>query len=872
MLCVWYGTVPTDGFGTPLVDKDGRALRVDRFGFAAQDTNFNYLYDSDGEVVPDSHLVGVDDLEIAWGHVVGYTYDGLSVQTVSSAYRRPWGGTVVDYTEVGEEATASDIGLLALIRGLVNPEDVGNLATLRVATHGIAPGAELDVYTTQGLRETSLCASIAHPSDVAADATVGACSTTGYGDVKAVRGGVNLYDSILRAGAGVGVSRGNVLLLDNRLAASGLSMVLATRDFTEAPFSDNNLWHIESQRDGGFSTDLESYFVRLNNGAVALRTAMTDDNAVKVYEQDGYNVKGDEVTTFDEETLTQAQIVWSVIDGHYGDGTLLRSRNDLGANAHRALNLLLRMRHNLQWNGDSVIEDYDALIFAADDTAGAKDVGLFAGLPIYIDMTVRAYRDVSEAGFRAALRGGKAEINLGWYDSNRNFIPNGDFVSILNRAVTGGGSDYTYVSERQILYMRSEANSWVFNGVPRALADGLDSSAVFEFVDGRNEVRVTLGDGRVFSLDVPVGLETPLPYYLSVVAAEADETPCGVIAQDYCIAAPGAYNYRDPGADGVYDEDDDLVTEAVSARAAAALVAGGFALLQEVFDGQLNTAELIARIKQTASQDFDLDGDNRNDYTQHGGAARYGQGLFDLECATRTSTTRERCRPPTSTPANSRGRCADPSQLLHGDECVSETACLSVDGRVIDIERGMCLTDVSQCANGERNIANGRCTSHITATTCANRGLFLAPGPRYQADAENFTPSCVRACPKGAGVAAGNVCVLGCRAGDGVAKGTGIVFENPTCIREDKADNTVLINEDTCGDLGRFVSVDGLSCLDACPAGEFAGVAHRGSRPTSCIASTCSGTQLYNGVANRRIVRNQNVDCVTVTQCKGHVD
>ena len=870
--------VPKDSLGNPLVDELGRALRKDSNGFAvrADEDGRVFRVDNNGDLVRvddagnvdqngenfryddenADHVVPIRDAVTGKNLPVYFVYanDDDTIVTIVPSH-------LLDFT-VGEDATASDVGLLALIRGLVNPEDANNLATLDVATHGIAPGAELDVYTTHGLRETSLCASIAHPSDVAEDATVGDCGTTGYGDVKAVRGGVNLYDAILRAGAGVGVSRGNVLLLDNRLAASGLSMVLATRDFTEAPFSDNNLWHIESQRDGGFSTDLESYFVRLNNGAVALRTAMTDGNAVKVYEQDGYKAKGNEVTTFDDTTLTQAQIVWSVIDGHYGDGTMLRSRNDLGANAHRALNLLLRMRHNLQWNGDSVIEDYDALIFAADDAAGARgDVGLFAGLPIYIDMTVQAYRDVSEAGFRAALRGGKAPEVVG----------GGELISILNRAVTGGGSDYTYVSGRKILYMRSGANSWVFNGVPRALADGLDSAAVFEFVDGRNEVHVTLGDGRVFALDVPVGLETPLPYYLSVVAAETGETRCGIVAQDYCIAAPGAYNYRNPGADGVYDEDDKLVPVESTARGAAALVAGGFALLQEVFDGQLNTAELIARIKQTASQNFDLDDDKRNDYTQHGGAKRYGHGLFDLECATRTSTTRERCRPPTSTPANSRGRCADPSQLLRGDECVSETVCLSVDGRVIDVDRGMCLTDVSQCANGERNIANRRCTSHITATVCANRGQFLAPGPRYQDDAENFTPSCVRTCPKGAGVAAGNVCVLGCKEGDGVTPGTGIKFENPTCIKSSRADNTVLINENTCGDLGRFVSVDGLSCLDACPAGAFAGVAHNGKRATSCIASTCSGlTPLYNGATGRRIVIGES-DCVTEAQCKGHM-
>ena len=240
---------------------DSFVLVYNNTGFVVPDRLLDFdkfLYDSDGSVVP-KHLLDFDrflyaddnsfvprnllDLGLAYGRVVGYAYDGLSVQTITHTYNNPWGATptnfrgnvgvllvpkdslgnplvdelgralavdgsgnamqdddgnfvyadddsivpghLLDFT-VGEEATASDIGLLALIRGLANPEDASNLATLRVATHGIAPGAGLDVYTTQGLRETSLCASIEHPSRVTE--TVGDCGTTGYGDVKAVRG------------------------------------------------------------------------------------------------------------------------------------------------------------------------------------------------------------------------------------------------------------------------------------------------------------------------------------------------------------------------------------------------------------------------------------------------------------------------------------------------------------------------------------------------------------------------------------------------------------------------------------------------------------------------------------------------------------
>ncbi|MBC6444927.1 MAG: hypothetical protein GDA50_05755 [Alphaproteobacteria bacterium GM202ARS2] len=940
---------------------------VPGFDFLVDDNGNPVLVDENGDVVPtdssgdplDSNI-DINTLDFAYTEDVGYTYGDVFVQTVFAAYDLPWGATAGDFRSVGEEATAEDIGLLALIRGLVNPEDSINLAALRVSSHGIAPGAELGVLTTHGLREVGDCVSIARPTSSAT--AVGTCDSTGgsdYGEVKAVRGGVNLYDAILRAGAPRGVGRGNIILFDNRLQASGLSMVLATRDITQLPFADNNLWHIESQRAGGFSTDLGDYYTRVSDGTVALRPTLAADNGVKVYEQDGYKAKGTEVTTFDDTTLTPQQIVFAIIDGHYGANTILRSRNDLGADAQRALRLLLGMRHSLQRNDDSVVEDYDALIFAAQEQGG--DIGLFAGLPLQVDLLVDARRAAAEADFALALRDGLSERDIlqrafaagHRYDAGRQTLRteitvdnvdgepiafhrrvfhrvppalnddlNNSQVSLTSfeflegsnqlRVVFSNGNSYTierglneqgvandfpegqghyyYAAAREVLFKVAGARTWVFHAVPQWLVDGLDSSASFEFVDNRNEVRVTLSDGRVHVLDVPTDLETPLPYYLAVVAAESGATPCGVVAQDFCLAAPGAYTYRDPGSDEAYDEDDTLETTTATARAAASLVAGGFALLQEVFDGQLNTAELVARIKQTASQNFDLDGDGNNDYTQmDGGAERYGHGLLDLECATRASLDRSRCRPATTETREFspqacllQGRgvnvagdgCASASRsacralALQGavfdsanSRCVSETGCLGVQGRVIDFEVGECLTDARACPADRPNVADGRCSQRISAEICANSGRFLleesSSGSAFLTEA-NRGFRCVDSCPAFQGVRDGNVCVGDTARCGPDGRGSRTVPGDDPGVSRCVSSLDDSFTEDTCSAAGRFVSSTGDACVARCAAGEFVGVAMGGTLPVTCM-STCPS----------RGVRDSTDNCISRSACVG---
>ena len=158
-------------------------------------------------------------------------------------------------------------------------------------------------------------------------------------------------------------------------------------------------------------------------------------------------------------------------------------------------------------------------------------------------------------------------------------------------------------------------------------------------------VRLTFDDGTTRDVAVDSDSARPmqsvLPYSLLVTdadyAASSTSNQCGAIAQDYCIAAPHTYTY--------YDTATDAKANGRSANASVALVAGGVALMQQIFDGQLTSAQIVDRLLRTASQNFDLDGVAGNDYVNNNAnpdgdalveaAARFGQGLLDLECAMR---------------------------------------------------------------------------------------------------------------------------------------------------------------------------------------------------------------------------------------------
>ena len=124
-------------------------------------------------------------------------------------------------------------------------------------------------------------------------------------------------------------------------------------------------------------------------------------------------------------------------------------------------------------------------------------------------------------------------------------------------------------------------------------------------------------------------------YSIVVKAVEtAANAYCGDVVAAFCITAPGTYSYRNRTANT-------LVEAAPTSNAAASLVAGGFAVLMNVFGDQITTKDLVSRVLSTAATRFDLDGDDENDYRDFGGLTkeqRYGVGMLDLECASRPLT------------------------------------------------------------------------------------------------------------------------------------------------------------------------------------------------------------------------------------------
>ena len=445
-----------------------------------------------------------------------------------------------------------DLGLLALINGMVDVSDnaIDNILTLKKATHSIAPAANLNVQVTRGFEPrkgtfrdgsntvdtfefVASSNSVRFPPTSRATLTLAAITNR---QLPALYADVNLYRAIMNSGARPSQAQGNVILLDNRMAAaSDTPTVLALRDpnylrdyynrvapdaYDAAGFLDNT-WRIDAKSDltEGFNQDLDrylapgGYLTRFSNGLAPTGYfnvyADRTDNTNFVLEQDNIlRVPDGSSVSLRNEDLTAA-----IIEGLYGRGTeiypvdnpegIIAKKTKVivesdGRFTRAEVETFSRMGNKLNVI-DAIIDtmkaraatgqDMDALIFAARD-GNAADIGLFAGLPIYIDRVRRAE------------------------------------------------------------------------------------------------------DGTV---------QSPLPYYLAVVAvASSDQTPCGAIARDYCIAAPGTYRYATAA--------DNTLQTATSANAAASLVAGGVALMQDIFAGQLNTAEIIARIKSTASRNFDVDG------------------------------------------------------------------------------------------------------------------------------------------------------------------------------------------------------------------------------------------------------------------------
>ena len=155
----------------------------------------------------------------------------------------------------------------------------------------------------------------------------------------------------------------------------------------------------------------------------------------------------------------------------------------------------------------------------------------------------------------------------------------------------------------------------IYNALKLGVADtNMQDIYVFAAADGRT----TNNDPGLLASLAGVGEDTDsdsntaderliADYSLIVTASEsAANAYCGTVVADFCITAPGSYVYRTKGSDNAYGGTDDGLTTIATAtsNAAASLVAGGLAVLIDVFGDQITTKELVARVISTADTSF----------------------------------------------------------------------------------------------------------------------------------------------------------------------------------------------------------------------------------------------------------------------------
>ena len=197
---------------------------------------------------------------------------------------------------------------------------------------------------------------------------------------------------------------------------------------------------------------------------------------------------------------------------------------------------------------------------------------------------------------------------------------------IIDRAVAASDG-LAYDATAQTLTFNDGRQSFVITGVTAdpigavtvTSAELVGSDSAYSQVT----VRLNFADDSPRNVVVDAtnarSMQSVLPYSLLVTdadyAASSTSSQCGAIAQDYCIAAPHTYTYHNTDTDAAADDGS-------STHAPAALVAGGVALMQQIFEGQLTSAEIVDRLLRTASQNFDLDdvddaGYGKNDYVNN---------------------------------------------------------------------------------------------------------------------------------------------------------------------------------------------------------------------------------------------------------------
>ena len=572
-----------------------------------------------------------------------------------------------------------------------------------VNTHGIAPEANFNIFTTEGFSEIS-------PTEA--------------------KGGVNLLDAVFRGAAPHHQRRGNVILFDSDLAAQ-VGTVYARIDETIGFSKTNNLRRIDSDDSGERrlfpQKNLATYMKReATSGEIVLQTNLA--SSVKVYR--GFGEGG--MTRGDSTAFTGEDLTYAIINGLYGGGTQARDpgRRDQGGNVVGGIIETLGLRYlESLYQGRSLY--YDAFVFPAVESG--TDIGLFAGLPIYADWLVRYDRDRELGLMNAAIvaRGRSNEQDK--LISTKASVPAYEVLSDGRLIFRDFRPDDDDLENRDPL-IRDDSDTGrelVFPYIDTNLLDGKSRIDSARFLSGNQGVELTIvnettGVRTRVNIGMPIttfsSYLTPLPYYLAVVSPTLS-TPCGSLAAPYCITAPSTYNYYN-------SSDTTKLQSAESLQAAAGIVAGGIALLQDVFDDQLNTEEIIERVKRTASQDFNYDGTAGNDYLV-GGEDRYGQGMLDLDCAS---------RPVMSVGADARCRqfTCPSNQVPFGNGCLATTDCTTANNRVLTADDSRCL-EASTCLSSGQGVSSTthKCIAPTAAADCMATGGYYDAAP---------TMRCVRRC------------------------------------------------------------------------------------------------------------------------------
>ena len=601
-------------------------------------------------------------------------------------------------------------GVIALINGLRD----NNESRTMVGTHGIAPEATLSIR--------------------AADSGI-------VGDVVKV-----VQDSQSAGNA----QRGNVIIIDRDLAL----------DYSTVPLVEGAVGQVFSFDDGDFdNTDadkLSAYVTRLERGRFTVPTdssldafsaftvsvdslefvnGETEDFDAGVHTADTeglYRLPAG--TVVDGRTLTDAEDVLLEVGDTFtlpaggGEVTLPSALLDAQGNPvygqeaqnRELVRQLVGGYYGATGNNDILgamldnmlahnARNQDIYILEAGITGALNEQSSFSGLPIIMEALAQDRR--------RAVQG------------------------IIDRAVAASDG-LAYDATAQTLTFSDGRQSFVITGVTTdpigavtvTSAELVGSDSAYSQV----MVRLTLtpDDGATTTRNVVVdaanarSMQSVLPYSLLVTDADYDasaaSSQCGAIAQDYCIAAPHTYTYHNTNTDAADDSGD-------SSHAPAALVAGGVALMQQIFEGQLTSAEIVDRLLRTASQNFDLDGDGANDYVNEKAskdvtvgdlataAERFGQGLLDLECAVRpvfATGDDVRCRQHAL--AQAQADCLARGWGWNSDinQCVTATSVGAADSCMddnLEFRDGACRATVALCTtlgqvyDGSRN--NQRCVA-----------------------------------------------------------------------------------------------------------------------------------------------------------------